>query len=116
MTATMAIVLAITCLWIGAVAGASDEKIIPVSVSVSENGFGSYSPQRPPPQPQIVYQPAPQPVYQPSYGGGPAYNQVNPPPNYGNQPGPGENAIAPNVNPYPRQSYCITTGESTSNK
>ena len=48
-------------------------------------------------------------VYQ--TGQGVPYNEAAQPPNYGNAIGPAANAIAPNINPYPRLSRCVVTGE-----
>lgn len=43
--------------------------------------------------------------------GGVPYNEAARPPNYGNAIGTAQNAIAPNINPYPRLSRCVVTGE-----
>lgn len=80
----------------------ADEKIVPMSVSFDPYGQQS-QPYQPVYQPQPVYvQPVPQVPYNEALG----------PPNYGNAPGPSANAIAPEVNPYPRLSRCIITGMS----
>lgn len=99
MTKTVTAMLALVSL-VGLVSGASEEKMVPMSIAVSEGGLQGLG---------VGYQQPYVPQQQQTYAQVP-YNQAVAPPNYGNQPGPSENAIAPNVNPYPRQSYCIVTG------
>jgi hypothetical protein len=86
-------------------AGAADDKMVPMSISFDP--YGNPVPQ----QQQQVYQ-QPQPVYMVQQQKPPKvpYNEAIGPPNYGNSLGPGPNAIAPEVNPYPRLSHCVITG------
>lgn len=83
----------------------SDEKIMPMAISFVP-GYQSQA-YRPPPQ-QLPYE---EPPRDDSTDDAP-FNEVAGPVNYGNKPGPGENAIAPEINPYPRLSYCVTTGKN----
>ena len=106
--------IALACLLqTSSTAPSSDDKIMPFNIGFNPGGFQ--------PQPQPVYQ---QPYQQPYEQAGfeeevvevdevedEPDNAADGPPNYGNAPGPSENAIAPNVNPYPRHSHCIVSGE-----